>query len=272
MTHPSQVDTKADEERTERDFPAVLRSRAAARLQGAGRRPGGRGPRVTERVIDEFFSYVEANGLKPGDRLPPERVFIDQWNVSRSSLREAVRVLATIGVVDVRHGDGMYVAAGSGVAGATPNAIFDATEEFALRNLVETRIGIEISAVTAAIERASDEDLLGLERFLDDQENELAENPDFSWEPLSFEIAIIELTGNSWLYDVELMLRDAWRGLSSGLRTSVGRHHEWQTEHRAILASMRTRNTTQAQRLVIAHLSVERFQEDIDRPKKRPKN
>jgi GntR family transcriptional regulator, transcriptional repressor for pyruvate dehydrogenase complex len=199
-------------------------------------------------------------------------VFIEQLNVSRSSLREALRILSTIGVVDVRHGDGMYVAAVTDLASATPATIFDATEEHALRNLIETRIGIEIAAVTAAIQRASDEDLAGLENFLDDQERELAKNPDFSWEPLGFEIAIVELTANSWLYDVELMLRDAWRGLSSGLRTTVGRHHEWQSEHRAILASMRSRNATQAQRLVIAHLSFERFEEDIDRLKKRLKN
>ncbi|MEO8908087.1 MAG: FCD domain-containing protein [Microbacteriaceae bacterium] len=244
-------------------------TRAAANFQAASRRQVGRPPRVTERVVDELFAYIETNGLEPGDKLPPERVFIEQLNVSRSSLREALRILSTIGVVDVRHGDGMYVAAGSKTANATPKALFDATEEYALRNLIETRIGLEIAAVTAAIQRASDEDLVGLERFLDDQERGLAENPDFSWEPLGFEIAIVELTENSWLYDVEIMLRDAWRGLSSGLRTTVGRHHEWQSEHRAILASMRSRNATQAQRLVIAHLSLERFEEDIDRLKKR---
>lgn len=227
---------------------------------------------MTERVVDELTSYIETNELKPGDKLPPERVFIEQLNVSRSSLREALRILSTIGVVDVRHGDGMYVAAASAAAHPSQAAIFDATEEHALRNLIETRTGIELAAVTAAVQRASDEDLAGLERFLDDQERELAENPDFSWEPLGFEIAIVELTGNSWLYDVELMLRDAWRGLSSGLRTSVGRHHEWQSEHRAILASMRSRNVSQAQRLVIAHLSLERFEEDIDRLKKRLKS
>jgi len=248
------------------------RMRAVASYQVANRRATGRSPRVTERVVDELFSYIETNSLKPGDRLPPERVFIEQLNVSRSSLREALRILSTIGVVDVRHGDGMYVAAGSETANATPTAIFDATEEYALRNLIETRIGIEIAAVTAAIQRASDEDLLSLEHFLDEQERKLAENPDFSWEPLGFEIAIVELTANSWLYDVELMLRDAWRGLSSGLRATVGRHHEWQSEHRAILASMRSRNATQAQRLVIVHLSLERFEEDIDRLKKRLKN
>lgn len=274
MTNPTDATQQATPTRTADGVSAGLPAwtRAAANFPAANRRNSGRPPRVTERVVDELTSYIETNELKPGDKLPPERVFIEQLNVSRSSLREALRILSTIGVVDVRHGDGMYVAAVTDLASATPATIFDATEEHALRNLIETRIGIEIAAVTAAIQRASDEDLAGLENFLDDQERELAKNPDFSWEPLGFEIAIVELTANSWLYDVELMLRDAWRGLSSGLRTTVGRHHEWQSEHRAILASMRSRNATQAQRLVIAHLSFERFEEDIDRLKKRLKN
>lgn len=256
--------------RTETERPAGAAGagpRATTEYQLPPRHAVGRLQGVTNRVVDEISSYIESNGLAPGDRLPPERVFIDRLNVSRSSLREALRVLSTIGIIDVRHGDGMYVAATREMLSAAPTALFDATEEYALRNLVETRIGIEIAAVSAAVRRATDEELLGLQRFLDDQEKELAANPDFSWEPLGFEIAIIELTGNNWLYDVEIMLRDAWRGLSSGLRTSVGRHHEWQSEHRAILASMRSRNMTQAQRLVMAHLSFERFQEDIDRLK-----
>jgi GntR family transcriptional repressor for pyruvate dehydrogenase complex len=228
-------------------------------------RTSGRSQGVTERVVDELKSYIEFNKLQPGSKLPPERVFIEQLNVSRSSLREALRILSTIGMVDVRHGDGMYVASTSETATASSAAIFDATEQYALRNLIETRMGIELAAVTVAAQRASDEDLEGLEQFLDDQERELAENPNFSWEPLGFEMAIVELTANSWLYDVESMLREAWVGLSSGLRTSVGRHHEWQSEHRAILASMRSRNVTQAQRMVMAHLSLERFEEDMER-------
>lgn len=250
-------------------FRDASRTRAAASYQTSMNRPADRTQRVAERVVDEVFSYIEANGLKTGDKLPPERVFIEQLGVSRSSLREALRVLSTIGIVDVRHGDGMYVASGLDAQNVTPKVIFDETEQHALRNLVETRIGIELAAVTAATQRASDEDLLGLQQFLDDQEQQLAENPDFAWEPLGFELAVVELSANTWLYEVELMLRDSWLALSTGLRTSVGRHVEWLNEHRAIVASMRSRNVTQAQRLVMAHLSLERFEEDLETLKKR---
>jgi GntR family transcriptional repressor for pyruvate dehydrogenase complex len=222
--------------------------------------------RVAERVVNEICTYIESKGLTTGDKLPPERVFMELFGVGRSSLREALRVLSTVGIIDVRHGDGMYVSSTSPAPQGNPKAIFDATEQHALRNLVETRLGIEIAAVTAATLRATEEDFVALQRMLDDQELRLTEDPAFTWDPLGFELAVVEVSGNSWLYELELMLRDSWLDLSSGLRASVGRHEEWLTEHRAIVASMRSRNVTQAQRLVMAHLSLERFEEDLEAP------
>lgn len=219
--------------------------------------------RVAERVVEEIRKYLEENQLQPGYKLPPERVFVEQLGVSRSSVREALRVLSTLGLIEVRHGDGMYVAAQPDRWDPSPGLIFDATEENALRNLVETRLGIEMAAAVAAAQRASDEDLDQLEVMLNDLEAQLEADESFAWEPLAFELALVEITGNSWLYEVETNLRDAWLSLSGGLRSSVGRYREWLSEHRAILASIRSRNVAQVQRLVMAHLSVERFEDDL---------
>lgn len=242
--------------------PAVLR-----------RPPEGR---VAERVVHEIRDYIESKGLQPGQKLPPERYFMEQLKVGRSSLREAMRVLSTLGLIEVRHGEGTYVAAAPETWSASTPAIFDATEANALRNLVETRVGIELAAVTAAAMRLSEEDLDRLQQLLDEQAEQMAKDPTYTWEPLAFELALVEMTGNSWLYEVEVMLRDAWLSLSAGLKASVGRHDEWHAEHRAILASLRSRNVAQAQRLVMAHVSLERFEEDLRAPRRtargRPRN
>ena len=213
--------------------------------------------------MEEIQKYLADNDLQPGYKLPPERVFVEQLAVSRSSVREALRVLSTLGLIEVRHGDGMYVAAQPDTWQASPGLIFDATEEHALRNLIETRLGVEVAAAIAAAQRASDEDLDQLSEMLDDLEARLTEDETFSWEPLAFEMALVEITGNTWLYEIELSLREAWLSLSGGLRSSVAHYWEWLQEHRAILASIRSRNVPQVQRLVMAHLSVERFEEDL---------
>ncbi len=240
---------------------------------GTGPRPGGvdhlnaiqrvGGGRVADLAVAEIERYIQDNGLVAGHRLPPERVFIEQLGISRSSVREALRVLATTGRIEVRHGDGTYVAEPPTSPRDHATRLFDASEEHALRNLVETRLGIELAAATAAALRATDDDFDVLDRLLDDYEQALRRDPAFAWEPLTFELAIIEATGNTWLYEVELQLREAWLSLSSGLRSSVARHHEWLAEHRAILASLRSRNVAQVQRMVIGHVSLERFEEDL---------
>jgi len=106
-----------------------------------------------------------------------------------------------------------------------------------------------------------------LQALIDGHARALAADSTYAWSPLDFELALIEATGNTWLYDVEVMLRDAWLSLSGGLRASVSRHSEWLAEHLAILASVRSRNALQAQRLVMAHVSFERFEDDLHAPR-----
>ena len=64
---------------------------------------------VTSSVIDNIRAMISSGELSPGDRLPPEHELADQLGVSRGSLREAVRALSQIKVLDVRRGDGTYV-------------------------------------------------------------------------------------------------------------------------------------------------------------------
>lgn len=64
---------------------------------------------VTSKAIQSIRSMIVAGDLAPGDRLPPEQEFAVRLGVSRGSLREAVRALSEINVLDVRQGDGTYV-------------------------------------------------------------------------------------------------------------------------------------------------------------------
>lgn len=230
------------------------------------------GGRVSERVVDDLCRYIKEQDLSVGDKLPPERVFMELFGVGRSSLREALRILSAAGIIEVVHGGGMYLASDRTEVRGPAKSLFDATEENALRNLVETRLGIELAAVTALTERGTEADFTSLAQLLDEQDRNLTEDPTKVWAPLAFELAVASLSGNSWLYDVEVLLRDSWVSLSRGLRSSVGHHPEWLAEHRAILASMRSGNVVQAQRMVIAHLSLERFEEDLRRASSRSRS
>ncbi|MGH2345766.1 MAG: FadR/GntR family transcriptional regulator, partial [Chloroflexota bacterium] len=62
-------------------------------------------------IVERIREFIAEQKLEPGDRLPPERVLMEQLRVGRSSVREAMKILATLGLVEIRRGDGAYVAA-----------------------------------------------------------------------------------------------------------------------------------------------------------------
>src|SRR5437763_11986567 len=75
---------------------------------GRPRRPA-RAPRVTEGAIDKIRERIVTGAWGPGDRLPKESELAAELGLSRNSLREAVRALSQLRVLEVRQGDGTYV-------------------------------------------------------------------------------------------------------------------------------------------------------------------
>lgn len=65
--------------------------------------------RLYEKAVEQIQSLIVRKQYKPGDRLPPERSLAEQLNISRPSLREALRILDVMGLIEIKIGDGIYV-------------------------------------------------------------------------------------------------------------------------------------------------------------------
>ena len=65
--------------------------------------------RLYENAVEQIQSLILKNDYKPKDRLPPERSLAEQLNISRPSLREALRILSVMGLIEIKVGDGIYV-------------------------------------------------------------------------------------------------------------------------------------------------------------------
>src|SRR6202171_2729723 len=90
------------------DIMATMGDNPRAMSEAAPRR-GRRGPSVTEGAIDKIRELIVSGSWGPGDRLPKESELAAQLGLSRNSLREAVRALSQLRVLEVRQGDGSYV-------------------------------------------------------------------------------------------------------------------------------------------------------------------
>lgn len=114
-----------------------------------------------ESIVNEIKRYISDNNLKPGDRLPNQEAFTKMLGVSRTSLREALRTLQALHLIEVVNGKGIFVK-------EKDNYKIEATvnvedEKQSLLYILEVRTGIEVLAVKLAAERATPEDIARME-------------------------------------------------------------------------------------------------------------
>lgn len=227
----------------------------------------------SDHVIDYVKRMIATGELRAGDRLPIEKDLAAQLGVSRGTLREAVRSLATLGVLEPRQGDGTYVTQLDAISLLRPLEFWAVLQEgtqasdlLAIRRVLETE-----SAGLAAV-RLTDEQFDSLEKILTDIEEGLAgdnlEPEAFIDADAAFHHQIASASGNPALAALidSLMTRTLrgrlWRAITE--RDSLDEAH---AEHRAILAALRTGDAERARIRMAAHLlGVELFaaQQAID--------
>jgi GntR family transcriptional regulator, transcriptional repressor for pyruvate dehydrogenase complex len=124
---------------------------------------------LTDDAINKIKQMIVSGELRPGDRLPREADLAERLGLSRNSLREAVRALSLIHVLDVRQGDGTYVTT------LEPSLLLDAMafvvdfhRDYTVLQFFEVRRILEPAAAAMAASTMSDEDIGSLRKLLDE--------------------------------------------------------------------------------------------------------
>jgi len=125
--------------------------------------------RAFEEIASQVRALISSGSLKPGDKLPPERVLAEQFNVSRNTLREGLRALELGGLLELRKGatGGAFIVSGN--TDVVVNGLRDLYHLGAItpKQLTESRVWIEAVVIRVACERATDEELAELEANVD---------------------------------------------------------------------------------------------------------
>ncbi len=157
---------------------------------------------VTTRAIDSIREMVSSGELGPGDRLPPEHELAERLGVSRGSLREAVRALSQINVLDVRRGDGTYVTslAPSELLSGLVFAL-ELLQTHELEEVLEVRRLLLPPAASLAAQRVTNEQLSEMHAVVD--ELETATDPDeIARLHRRFQAMVGDATGNETLSSI----------------------------------------------------------------------
>jgi GntR family transcriptional repressor for pyruvate dehydrogenase complex len=163
---------------------------------------------VSEEIAKQIIRLISTGELQPGQRLPSERELCEQFGASRSSLREALRCLSIVGVLNARVGDGTSVA----VDGETfLRRIIEwrlITERHDVENLMEVRIGLEgVSAANAAL-RATGDDLRKFQHLLARMKLVSKDPRKFAVLDVEFHVALAKASGNALVFDLVSMVRN----------------------------------------------------------------
>ena len=212
---------------------------------------------VSDEIVAQITELIARNVLKPGDRLPPERELCKRFGVGRSSLREALRSLAVMGVLDGRVGEGTFVCDNSRYLEKALQWGF-ALDGKKIQDLAETRMMLESQNAQLAAGRATGEDLAAIAAALEGMKGALDDGDRFLESDLQFHLLVARATHNSILYNLLETTRShlqAWIKGSLSEPALAGRRAELSLrEHGRILGALKGRDADGARRAMADHI------------------
>jgi GntR family transcriptional repressor for pyruvate dehydrogenase complex len=155
--------------------------------------------RLSEEIADRLIAGIVGGRFRFGEKLPSERELARYLDVGRPTLREAIRTLSAIGLVEVRHGEGIFVVDHHGdfVSKAFSWALLLGPRTVA--EVIEVRLALESAIVELAAERATEDDLGRLASLLDDMERSLGNPKRFTAADVQFHLTLAEASRNTIL-------------------------------------------------------------------------
>ncbi len=215
--------------------------------------------RLHQQVFEQIQRMLLSGRLKPGDKLPSERDLVEQLKVSRNSIREALRSLEVLGIVECRQGGGNYIKLDIGSGLLEPMSIMFHLRGGKLSDILELRKSLEASAAALAAERATPEQLEELMAILESFKAEDSEAGDIRLDKeLHFKIA--EISGNalltSFLSAISSLFESSIKRGRLGIMRSIGSKAKLSAAHSRLCEAIAARDSAGAAAASDAHFKM----------------
>src|SRR3989442_15441500 len=210
--------------------------------------------RITEEIARQFKQRIGKGGLKTGDRLRTERELAEKFVVSRTSVREALRALESLGFVEIRPGEGTFVREMSVDSLVGPLALVMTAQREAIGELFEARRVLEPAIASLAASRATPEEVQEMQRILDDQAREIGAGKTGLAQDAAFHAAIGTAAHNRAITRIAHAVMDLLTQSREESLNTPGRPTRSHQDHRRILQAIARRNATAARQAMLDHL------------------
>ncbi|MGP0048609.1 MAG: FadR/GntR family transcriptional regulator [Solirubrobacteraceae bacterium] len=210
---------------------------------------------VYASVQARLRAFVGETALEPGDRLPPERELAGRLGVSRTSLRQALTALRVEGLIDVRHGDGIYLLRSVDDV-VPPIAAELGAAHPELPALGEVRNALEALAAQTAATRRTDDDLAAMVAGLRLMESEIAGGEPGLRGDRQFHRAVLDAARNEVLKKLLDAIADGSERIARASLSRPGQPERSLAAHRMIFDAIVMREQDLARRLMYDHLEL----------------
>ncbi len=211
-------------------------------------------PKLYEKIIEQIRHLMLNGELKVGQKVPSERELAEMFNVSRVPVREALKILEFVGIIENIPGKGLHFRNIS-IKQLTAKIDFAVkTGGDNIKYLFETRALLETKAAGLAAERRTEEDIDEMKKLIDSMEIKMLEGKDVSKVAVEFHSAIVRASKNSVMYNIN----DSIINMLEYSRKLTLRDNTRATEsldfHRKLLDSISNSDVKKSEEIMAAHL------------------
>lgn len=209
--------------------------------------------KVYEEVARQIQNHIFEN-LKPGDVLPPERELAQKFGVSRSSVRDAIRSLELVGLLEPQQGRGTVVCEPSAEAVVGPLTAVILQKRKLVKELLDVRKIVEPALARRAAEHVTDAQIAELEQLLERQSSKTAKGEMAIAEDNDFHYRIALAADNAVLLQIADVLMDTLQETREKSLQTGGRPQKSLAGHRRILSALKRRDPAASEKAMRQHL------------------
>lgn len=216
--------------------------------------------KIPDLIVQQIKSAILNGTIKPGDKLPPEGELMKRFQVSRISVREALKNLEAVGLLTIRHGSGAFVAEIDSKPMTESLFSILRVQKTSINELSEARIILEPSIAKLAMERMTAEELHNIEQNILESSSMLKANrpPLVSGLNIEFHSLIAEATHNTVITLTMKTLFDVLKQMTLDITDDIPNRMSISSSaisaHRQILEAMKERNSQQVYELMLNHI------------------
>lgn len=214
--------------------------------------------RPYEQIVQQIQHAIRTGQYPQGSRLPTERVFSEQFGVSRSVVREAIKVLAAQGLVESRQGSGLFVLNNTIQSVSRAFVLSVSPDAESVEHLFEFRLTLEVEAVRLAATRRTADQLAAMEQALGqfpDPEAEVQDWKAFSEADAMLHGAFVQASHNPYLQVAISVVRDMHRDVVALFAEHTGAMHVANLHHVALVQAIAAGDAVAAARAMTEHIT-----------------